>query len=138
MWTNETPSTTAAEGVNVQLNAQARRILVVDDDLGFLEGIEMALSSPRQEVHAYADFEQARAALRTTVFDALLTDVRLGAFNGLQLALIARSANPHIRIVVISGTDDSVLRADAASIGAEYLVKPVTALLVQSALDGAA
>ena len=30
-------------------------------------------------------------------FDALLTDVRLGAFNGLQLAMISRDAHPDIR-----------------------------------------
>jgi len=138
MRTHETPSTTAAQRVKVDLDPRTRRILVVDDDLGFLEGIEMALTNPRQEVHASATFEDARAALRTMAFDALLTDVRLGAFNGLQLALIARTDNPHIRIIVISGIDDSVLRDEAAAMGAEYLVKPVTAQLLQSVIDGAA
>jgi two-component system response regulator YesN len=138
MWTHETPSTTAAQGVKVELDPRSRRVLVVDDDLGFLEGIEMALTNPGQEVHAYASFEEARTALRTTAFDALLTDVRLGAFNGLQLALIARTDNPHIRIIVISGIDDPVLRDEAAAMGAEYLVKPVTAQLLQSVLDRAA
>ena len=122
----------------MDLDTRTRRILVVDDDLGFLEGLEMALSNPAQEVHAYASFEEARAALRTTSYDALLTDVRLGAFNGLQLALIARTDNPEIRIVVISGTDDPVLRGEAAAMGAEYLVKPVTAQLLQSVISGTA
>ena len=122
----------------MELDPRTRRILVVDDDLGFLEGIEMALANPGQEVHAYANFEEARAALRTMAFDALLTDVRLGAFNGLQLALIARTDNPRIRIIVISGIDDPVLRDEAAAMGAEYLVKPVTAQLLQSVIDGTA
>ena len=122
----------------MELDPRSRRVLVVDDDLGFLEGVEMALTNPGQEVHAYANFEEARTALRTTAFDALLTDVRLGAFNGLQLALIARTDNPHIRIIVISGIDDPVLRDEAAAMGAEYLVKPVTAQLLQSVLDRAA
>ena len=122
----------------MELDPRSRRVLVVDDDLGFLEGIEMALTNPGQEVHAYANFEEARAALRTMAFDALLTDVRLGAFNGLQLALIARTDNPRIRIIVISGIDDPVLRDEAAAMGAEYLVKPVTAQLLQSVLDRAA
>ena len=138
MWTHERPSTTAAERIRKDLDTRTRRILVVDDDLGFLEGLEMALTNPGQEVHAYANFEEARVALRTTVFDAILTDVRLGAFNGLQLALIARTDNPQIRIIVISGTDDPVLRGEAAAMGAEYLVKPVTAQLLQSAIDRAA
>ena len=35
-------------------------------------------------------FEKARRILREQTFDALITDVRLGAFNGLQLAVMAR------------------------------------------------
>ena len=75
---------------------------------------------------AHGSFEDARRALRTTAFDALITDVRLGAFNGLQLAVMARDTHPEIRVIVFSGFDDPVLRSDAEHIGALYLVKPVT------------
>nr|MBA3884527.1 response regulator [Acidobacteriota bacterium] len=58
-------------------------------------------------------------------FDALVTDVRLGEYNGLQLAVIARDLQPNIRIIVYSGYNDPVLREEAERIGAVYLVKPV-------------
>jgi DNA-binding NtrC family response regulator len=122
--------------VIVQLDRETRRILVVDDDMAVLEGLEMALTGAGREVHAYGTFEEGREALRTSTFDALLTDVRLGAFNGLQLALIARDTNPEIRIIVISGFEDPVLRADAAAVGAEYLVKPITVQQLWSLLGG--
>ena len=54
----------------------------------------------------------------STAFDALITDVRLGAFNGLQLAVMARDTHPEIRVIVFSGFDDPVLRSDAEHIGA--------------------
>ena len=64
--------------------------------------------------------------LQTTRFDALITDVRLGAFNGLQLAVIGRDTYPDIRLIVFSGFDDPVLRTEAEHVGATYMVKPVT------------
>ena len=102
------------------------RILVVDDDAQLLDAIRRAFSEAGQDVLAHSTFEGARRALRDESFDALVTDVRLGAFNGLQLAVIARDTHPDIRVIVFSGFDDSVLRHDAESIGATYLVKPVS------------
>ena len=101
-------------------------VLVVDDDLSLLDAIERAFNDAGEEVVAHSTFEGARRALRERSFRALLTDVRLGAFNGLQLAVIARDAHPDIRLVVFSGFDDAVLRHDAESIGATYVLKPVS------------
>ena len=101
-------------------------VLVVDDDTSLLDAIERGFQEAGEEVVAHSTFEGARRALRDRSFRALLTDVRLGAFNGLQLAVIARDAHPNIRLVVFSGFDDAVLRHDAESIGATYLLKPVS------------
>lgn len=103
-----------------------QKILIVDDDPALLEALERAFRDAGEDVVARGSFEDARKALRTTSFDALITDVRLGAFNGLQLAVMARDAHPDIRLIVFSGFDDPVLRSDAEQIGAVYLVKPVT------------
>jgi DNA-binding response OmpR family regulator len=103
-----------------------KRIIVVDDDSSLLEALERSLAEGGLDVVGYSSFEDARRALRDERFDALLTDVRLGAFNGIQLAVIARDAHPDMQIIVFSGFDDPVLRSEAEHIGAAYLVKPVT------------
>lgn len=102
-------------------------ILIVDDDLSLLDALESALKQAGQgDVVALAAFADARRALHTDRFDVLITDVRLGAFNGLQLVVLARDQNPGIQLIVFSGFDDPVLRQEAERLGAVYLVKPVT------------
>ena len=102
-----------------------RKILVVDDQSSILEGVQLLLESAGHDVTACGTFAEARRALLSSNFDVLLTDIRLGAFNGLQLALIARQRDPQIRIAVFSGTDDAVLRKEADRVSAAYLLKPV-------------
>ena len=103
------------------------RLLIVDDDVSLLDAMQRALDSLRLVV-ACDSFEKARQILKDQTFDALITDVRLGAFNGLQLAVMARDMYPNMRLIVFSGFDDPVLRADAEQIGAAYLVKPVASM----------
>ena len=102
-----------------------RKTLLVDDDATLLDALRRAFVEEGEDVVASSTFEEARHALQTTAFDALVTDVRLGAFNGLQLALLARDTYPNIRLVVFSGFDDPVIRTEAEHVGATYLVKPV-------------
>src|SRR4051812_18057536 len=103
-----------------------QKILIVDDDASLLEALERSFIEAGEDVIAHDSFEEARRVLQTTRFDALITDVRLGAFNGLQLAVIGRDTYPDIRLIVFSGFDDPVLRTEAEHVGATYIVKPVT------------
>lgn len=102
-------------------------ILVVEDDVPLLQAVERTFREAGRTVVACSTFEEGRKALRTHRFAGLLTDVRLGAFNGLQLAVIARQLQPDMRLIVYSGFDDPVLRAEAERLRAIYVVKPITA-----------
>ena len=107
-------------------HTRARRVLVVDDEPALLDAVRYAFERAGLQVVACRSFEDARTRILSEDFDALVTDVRLGAFNGLQLAVIARNRLPNLAIVVFSGFDDPVLREEASGLGAAYLVKPVT------------
>jgi DNA-binding NtrC family response regulator len=107
-------------------SARTHRVLVVDDDPGQLDGMATVFERSERDVVACRTFEEARNRLLTEEFHCLVTDVRLGAFNGLQLAVIARDKNRKMSIIVFSGFDDPVLRDEAAQLGAKYLVKPIT------------
>jgi len=106
-------------------SADTRRVLMVDDEPSLLDGFRIAFTRAGRPVETSDSLEDARKKLLEAKFDILITDVRLGPFNGLQLAIIARDRDPEIGIIVFSGYDDPVLQAEAAQIGARYLVKPV-------------
>ena len=106
--------------------AKQQPILVVEDDVALLDAIGRTFREAGRSVVACSSFEEGRRALRTQRFAAVLTDVRLGAFNGLQLAVIARDLQPDMPLIVYSGFDDPVLRAEAEHLRAVYLVKPVS------------
>lgn len=101
-------------------------LLLVDDDLALLNALSRFLSENGYAVVACNTFEEAKQQIADARPDILVTDVRLGAFNGLQLALLARDVRPDVRVVVFSGFDDPVLKEEARRIGATYLVKPVS------------
>jgi DNA-binding response OmpR family regulator len=99
-----------------------RRILVVDDNEEYLEGINELLKLRGYEPLLARTFGEGQRALREDAPDLLIADVRLGPFNGLQLIATGQVRIPTI---VVSGFDDPVLQADAKAFGADYLVKPI-------------
>jgi len=103
-----------------------KRVLIVDDDEALLRTLERLVSSEGYEVIACSRFEEAKQYLTRETPDVLVTDVRLGLFNGLQLVFLLREEHPDLPMIVLSAWDDPTLRKEAEKCGARYLVKPVT------------
>jgi DNA-binding NtrC family response regulator len=99
--------------------------VVVDDDASVLRLLRDLLTNAGFEVEPYNDFQAAKERLRLGGVDVLVTDVRLGAFNGLQLVVRAKTTSPNVLAVVLTGYDDQVLHQDAVGVGAHFLLKPI-------------
>ena len=99
--------------------------MIVDDDSAVLRALHELLVEWGFDAVRFSNFEDARAYLGTNAPDALIVDVRLGMFNGLQLVHLAKQVDAGMTVIAMSGFDDPVLRAEAASVGALYMVKPV-------------
>jgi DNA-binding response OmpR family regulator len=80
------------------------------------------LEAAGYETRAVGTFEEAQHRLRHSSPDLLITDIRLGAFNGLHLLIAAGNRLP---VILMTGFDDPVLKADARRYGAEYVLKPL-------------
>ncbi len=108
------------------------RILIVDDDQAYLAGMKELLEDAGYEVFLAGNFEDGKHVLRDRTPDLLIVDVRLGAFNGLQLI---STGQVQIPAIVVTGFDDTVLRADASVFGASYLVKPISPSALLALID---
>lgn len=78
----------------------------------------------RDSVPAHLDMDASFQAARTRLFahpyDWLITNVRLGAFNGLHLVHLAGSARLAVRFLVYSDRPDLSLAREAQRLGAFY------------------
>lgn len=103
----------------------SRTILILDDEPALAGLYAAALEGAGHDVVVCTGFEEARAHLKHDVPAGLVTDVRVGEYNGLQLALLFRSVSPAGAIMVVSGHDDAVIRREAAQMGASFRLKPI-------------
>jgi DNA-binding NtrC family response regulator len=96
-----------------------KRVLLVEpNDLirGLLEGAVASLA----QVASHQSFETARADLLRTPFDFLVTNVRLGAYNGLHLVYLGSSSLIGPRAIVYSEERDTGLGREVQRAGAFY------------------
>lgn len=100
------------------------RVVFVDDEAAVLSPMALLLQAWGFEAVPFSDFEHARSYLIEQTPFALVVDIRLGEYNGLQLIHLARQIEPDLLAIAISGFDDPVLRDEAARLGAKFLLKP--------------
>ena len=101
----------------------SRVVMLVEDDAALLSGFSEVLRDHGLDVVGFHSFEAARGYLQRYRPGALVTDVRLGAFNGLHLAILARQLSPDLAVFVYSGYSDPSLQAEVARCGATYAKK---------------
>jgi DNA-binding NtrC family response regulator len=101
------------------------RVLLVDANRD--SGTEQVLKSAGHLVTRAFGFEEAKRWLQFSPPDLLMTDVRLGAYNGLHLVLRARAQHPEMPAIVVDADHDPVLEREAGEAGATYVAKPFEA-----------
>ncbi len=101
------------------------QILIVSDSLGRSDGFERLFKDAGHGVRVRHGFKGAVRALVEQSPDLLVSEVRLGAFNGLQLAIRCQIAHPGVRTIVVDRAYDAGLEFEAQRYGAVYLVDPI-------------
>jgi CheY-like chemotaxis protein len=84
------------------------------------------LEAAGYRVRAAANFEEAKAMLASECPAILVTDLRLGPYNGLHLVLRSLKTNPQIGAVVTSHIADPVLEAEARRQHALFVLHPLS------------
>jgi len=104
------------------------RVLVVDDEVGFLDFMAGHLRRRGYEVESATDGQAAADILHTKdPFAVLVTDLTMPGMNGLELLRLARKHDPRLETIVITANDSlevaiGAMREDGAY---DYLLKPL-------------
>ena len=108
---------TALESLRLP-ESPVRQLLVVDDYVSFAEALACRLDiEPGLSASAVTTIEQTRVALAERRFDAVLLDIDLDGMDGIEFAGEALSANPGMRIVVVTAGRDESRIVEAVQIG---------------------
>jgi DNA-binding NtrC family response regulator len=108
---------TAPAQRSVSARPRVKDVVFVDPDAGQLASISTELQFIA-EVEVYQDFRAARARLLTRPPDLLVTNMRLGAFNGLHLVHLAQGGPT--RCVVYASQNDEVLTREVKDASAFF------------------
>ena len=100
-------------------------IVVVNADPRMLRHTEAALSDRGYLVAAVPSVVEARKVIDSTSPDLVIADLRLGADNGLELAIRTRFDHPHVPVIVTHSGEDVVAEADARLYGATFIPEPL-------------
>ena len=119
---------------------QAAKILVVDDDTVARDLLAEALKKEGYNVEAYGSGEEAIARGREGRVDLVLTDIRMGAVDGLTVLREFKRMSQDTAIVVLTAFGSLEGAIEAIKQGAyDYLAKPFKKeeikLVVQRSLD---
>jgi two-component system response regulator HydG len=116
------------------------KILIVDDQRNMRTTLAMMLRGVGYEVDEAADGEQGAASGSTGAFDLVLTDLRMGQKDGIDVLRAIKERQPMTEVIVMTayGTIESAV--EAMRLGAfDYIQKPFTEqellVKVQKALE---
>ncbi len=106
-----------------------QRILVVDDEVDFLQSVRRGLlAAGFSNIATESDPCQVAAMIENGErFDLALIDVSMPGMDGLELLAKAKSTDPDLEAIMVTAHNDAVYAVDSLKKGAyDYLLKPVT------------
>jgi DNA-binding NtrC family response regulator len=95
-------------------------VLIVDVDPLQVSTISSIVDAYGRRLVSTSDFTEARRLLHEDTFDLVVTNLRLGTFNGIHLAYLTKMARPAARVLVYAREHDRMLAAEAQAAGAFY------------------
>jgi DNA-binding response OmpR family regulator len=115
------------------------RIVVIEDDLTFLDLLRVHLTSAGHEVLTAADAVLGLRAVIDNAPDLILLDLSVPYLDGFEMiqALHTDPVTRNIPLIVITGRGDDETYTQARELGAaQLLTKPVERDLLIKAIDG--
>jgi len=101
------------------------KILLVDDERGFVDVISKRMSKRNIEVTKAYSGKEALQALRKTDFDAAVLDLKMEDMDGIEVLKIFKTIVPDLPVIMLTGHGSEEAARDGIQLGAlDYLTKP--------------
>src|SRR5213594_2341423 len=105
---------------------EVAKILVVDDEPSILKLLKEALTQWGYQVGCVGTGTEALEAIRTELYDAAITDIRMREMSGLDLLREIKRHDESIEVIVMTGYPTIASAVEALKEGAyDYLSKPL-------------
>ncbi len=102
------------------------KILLIDDDLEFINNLGKYLSFSGLAVKAFTSPYEAIALFKTEKFDAVVTDINMPEMSGIEILKAVRAYEPATYVIVMSGNSAKINQTMALNNGAfAFLSKPL-------------
>jgi DNA-binding NtrC family response regulator len=105
--------------------AEPLKICVVDDEQIVCERLKPILEKSGFNVETYNEGTSALKRLSETTFDLLITDIKMGQPDGIELLRYAKAHSPSTRVIIITGFATAETAREAMKSGAaDFIAKP--------------
>jgi DNA-binding NtrC family response regulator len=112
------------------------KILIAENELALREFIARGLERRGHTVVLTDDGATALEALKAESFDLLLTDIDMPILDGIALVTLAAPEHPGMKIVVMSGHEHQLERAQSMKPAvARVIAKPFSIAGISDAID---
>ena len=103
------------------MSISQRAAVIVDHDPAVVSRLAPLVNGAGCETIVCTRFEHARTLLQSgRTLTALISNLRLGEFNGIHLVYLAKLADPETRALIYAGPHDELLAKEAQRAGAFY------------------
>lgn len=116
----------------------APHILLIDDEAIALSNLRHVFEREGYSVTACRSGEAGLAAMQTTPFDLVLTDLRMPGIDGMEVLAHIRATTPEVPVIMITGHATLDSAVDAMKAGAyHYIAKPFRLAEAREVVRGA-
>ncbi len=116
------------------------KIIVIDDEPGMREFLEIMLQKDGYIVETASDGPEAMDKIDNTLFDLAITDIQMPVMNGIEVLKKINEKSPDTTVIMITAYASHETAIEAMKLGAyDYITKPFKIdeikLVIKKALD---
>jgi len=107
-------------------NPEGIKLLLVDDEVGYLEVLSKRLTRRGFEVTTASSGAEAIRAARRWDFDVAVVDLKMEDMDGIEVLKVLKKMVPDLHVIILTGHGSERAAREGIAQGAfDYLIKPV-------------